>query len=93
MQDNLSYRIHDAKFNNGPEYLSTSELTGLLELVSTRCRQKTKARLYYLLARPLSAWQDFGIYRRVTFNNGQVDYICGQSWPDEMRTLRQCIQK
>ena len=93
MQDNLSHRIHDAKFNNGPQYLTESEQADLLATIGKRTRPATREKLARYISRPLSAWPDFGIYRRVTFNNGQVDYICGQSWPDEMRTLRECIQK
>lgn len=91
MQDNLSNRIYDAKFNNGPQHLANSEVYGLLEIISSRCRKDTKAKLHDMLLLPLSNWTDYGIYRRVTFVNGQVDYICGQSWTDEMRTLRECI--
>lgn len=91
MQDNLSYRIHDAMFNNGASHLTDSEQASLLETIGKRCRADTKERLAHYISRPLVHWPDYGIYRRVTFVNGQVDYICGQSWSDEMRTLRKCI--
>ena len=91
MQDNLSNRIYDAKFNNGATHLSDSERASLVEVIGARCRANTKTRLARLVQLPLSNWTDYGIYRRVTFVDGEVDYICGQSWTDEMRTLRECI--
>ena len=91
MQDNLSNRIYAAKFEYGAEHLSESERASLVEVIGARCRANTKARLARLVMMPLSLWKDYGIYRRVTFVNGEVHYICGQSWTDEMRTLRECI--
>ena len=91
MQDNLSNRIYDAKFESGALYLSESEQTSLLTIIGKGCRANTKDKLTRRIALPLSLWTDYGIFRRVTFVNGEVDYICGQSWNDEMRTLRECI--
>ena len=93
MQDNLSNRIYAAKFENGATHLTETEQADLLATVSKRTWPVTRERLARYISRPLSGWQDYGIYKRVTFNNGHVDYICGQSWADEMRTLRECILK
>jgi len=27
----------------------------------------------------------------MTLDDKGAEYVCGQSWPDEMRTLRNCI--
>ena len=91
MQDNLSNRIHNAKFKCGNTHLSESEQNSLYKLVSSRCRYITKDKIERRIKLPLSLWKDYGIYSRVTFVNGEVDYICGQSWTDEIRTLRECI--
>jgi hypothetical protein len=91
MQDNLSNRIYAAKFQNGPTQLTEVEQASLYRLISSRCRQNTKARIGRRVELPLSLWKDYGIYSRVTFVNGEVEYICGQSWTDEMRTLRECV--
>lgn len=91
MQNNLSNRIYDAKFNGGATHLSESEQASFVSIIGERCRANTKARLARFVELPLSLWDDYGIYRRVTFVDGRVDYICGQSWTDEMRTLRECI--
>ena len=91
MQDNLSNRIYDAKFNDGASHLTESEQASLLKIIGARCRANTKNKIARRVELPLSLWTDYGIYRRVTFTNGRVDYICGQSWNDEMRTLRECV--
>lgn len=91
MQDNLSNRIYDAKFESGASHLSESEQSSLLSIIGKGCRNSTKDKLSRRVALPLSLWTDYGIFKRVTFADGEVDYICGQSWTDEMRTLRECI--
>jgi hypothetical protein len=90
-QDNLSNRIWDAKNANGAACLSDTEQVALFNLLAKGTRQKTRERLARRVELPLSLWKSYGIYSRVTFVSGDVDYICGQSWPDEMRTLRACI--
>jgi hypothetical protein len=90
-QNNLSNRIWDAKNAEGSQYLSDLEQVALFDLLARGTRQKTRERLARRVQLPLSIWKDYGIYSRVTFVDGDVDYICGQSWADEMRTLRQCI--
>lgn len=91
MQDSLSNRIYAAKFENGATHLTETEQSALFCLISKRCRVNTKDKLSRRLELPLSLWKDYGIYRRVTFDNQGIDYICGQSWSDEMRTLRECV--
>jgi hypothetical protein len=90
-QDNLSSRIWEAKHANAAQNLSDSEQVALFNLLAKGTRQKTRERLERRVKLPLSMWKDYGIYSRVTFVADGVDYICGQSWTDEMRTLRECI--
>jgi hypothetical protein len=90
-QDNLSNRIWDAKNAEGSQYLSESEQIALYSLLAKGTRQKTRERLARRVELPLAMWKSYGIYSRVTFVDGDVDYICGQSWTDEMRTLRECV--
>ena len=91
MQDSLSNRIYAAKVEGGATHLSESEQISLYKLISSRCRHNTKSKIGWRLELPLPLWKDYGIYSRVVFVNGEVDYICGQSWHDEMRTLRECV--
>jgi hypothetical protein len=90
-QDNLSNRIWEAKNANAAQHLSDSEQVALFDLLAKGTRQKTRERLARRIELPLSMWKDYGIYSRVTFVDNDVDYICGQSWTDEMRTLRECV--
>lgn len=85
----MNYNLYNAIENNAT--LTDSQKAGLLSLVGKRCSQTTKGRLAQALTADLGEWKNFGIYRRVDLSNGEVSYICGQSWSDEMRTLRKCI--
>jgi len=93
MNDNLDNRIWCAKNNalDLPHELTETEKAAILALIGAKCRATTKQRLERRLNTPLSCWERFGIYSRMVFKNGDADYICGQSWPDEMRTLRECV--
>ena len=94
MNDTLRNRIWDAKYGKIEDTCNTlteQEKEDLVSMVGSRCRIETKLRLRRKMSTPLSLWDSFGIYDRVTFKGGRADYICGQSWTDEMRTLRECI--
>lgn len=88
--DNL---LWDAKHKEGSYALTDKQKTDILAMVGKRCRKTTKDRLARRLELPLSLWERFGIYTRLTLDDKGADYICGQSWDDEMKTLRQCILK
>ncbi len=93
MTDSLYNRIYDAK-QGKPAALTDQEKAEILAMVTKGCRAPMKYRVQHFLEMPLSLWGNHGIYSRVTFPANQkyaVDYVCGQSWNDEMRTLRQCI--
>jgi hypothetical protein len=95
MQYSLDRAIHDAKFNNGASLTDTQQ-TQILTIIGKRCRAETKDRLSRRLALPLSLWPSYGIFSRLILADGNDRdpyYICGQSWSDEMRTLRNCILK
>jgi hypothetical protein len=91
MQRNLDNLIHNAKFSEGTFTLNDAQKADILEMVGKGCRQNTKAKLARRLDVPLSCWERYGIYSRMTLNDTGANYICGQSWNDEMRTLRECI--
>jgi hypothetical protein len=91
MQRNLDNLIYDAKHSEGTFALTDAQKADILSMVGKGCRQNTKERLSRRLDLPLSCWERYGIYSRMTLNDKGAEYICGQSWPDEMRTLRECI--
>jgi hypothetical protein len=94
IQYNLDNAIYDAKYGtieNTSNALNKNQIDAFLALIGKGCRQSTKEKLAYRLQIPLSLWKRYGIYSRVILTENDVDYICGQSWTDEMRTLRECI--
>ena len=93
-EQNLSYAIYEAKHKNGAEYLTEAQQAAILGFVGKGCRANTKQNLARRLRLPLSLWKDYGIYSRIIFDDKYgATYCCGQSWVDEMRTLRDCMLK
>lgn len=91
---NLDRAIYDAKngaIENTCSTLNEAQINDILSMIGKGCRAKTKDRLASRLHVPLSLWKRYGIYSRLTLTDQGADYICGQSWTDEMRTLRECI--
>lgn len=87
-----STTLYDRIKYNDP--LTDGEMESLVAMIGKGCRQKTKDRLLSRVNLPLSLWPLWGIYSRVSFGeykDGEATYCCGQSWSDEMRTLRECI--
>lgn len=93
MQKNLDSLIWDAKHTKGEFALTEKQKADILEFIGKRCRTETKNRLERRLSLPLSLWERYGIYSRIILDDDGASYICGQSWHDEMRTLRQCVLK
>ena len=93
MQNNLSYAIYDAKHGSGQEFLTEKQRFDILSFVGKGCRKNTKESLNRKLNFPLSLWKDYGIYTRIFLSESGAEYCCGQSWNEEMHTLRQCILK
>ena len=95
MQINLYNEIHKAKYSeieNTYNSLNDEQIKSFIAFVGSKCRQKTKEKLERRLKTPFSLWTNYGIFSRVILeNDNQIYYICGQSWNDEMRTLRECI--
>lgn len=87
----LSTRIFEATHDNKAVHLTEQEQASLAALLGKGCRAKTKQRLAYKLALPLYIYQDYGIYRRVSFDNGRAEYCAGQSYANEVRVVRDLI--
>ena len=91
-QYNLDHAIWDAKNDKARyESLNEKQIEAFLSLIGKGCRQNTKEKLARRISIPLSLWKSYGIFSRVILTDDDVEYICGQSWNDEMRTLRECI--
>lgn len=73
--------------------LSKDQIDLIVSMIGYRCRHDTKARLKRRLALPLALLKNHGIYDRLMIGDRSIEYVCGQSWDDEMRTLRECLIK
>lgn len=89
--NDLSNMIYEAKFKDGQRCLTEAEQSSIYILLAKGCREKTRAKLSRRVELPLALWPDYGIFRRVSFDNGQAEYCAGQSYTDEIRTVRQLI--
>ena len=87
---NLKKLICDAK-DGKPAALNDEQKRQLLCLVSKHCKGQITEKLRRRIELPLSLWNDENRFSRVTFDDDGVSYIAGQSWPDEMRDLRNLI--
>ena len=83
-QDSLALRISCGVS------LSEEELGNVVALLSSRCRKQTVNRLYWAL-RACPTMQSYGIYGRVLLADSKASYCAGQSYPDEIRTVRECL--
>jgi hypothetical protein len=98
----LGNRIWDAKKEQPhtkhidqimPHILTDNQIDMVVSMIGYRCRQDTKAQLKSRLSLPLALIKNHGIYDRLLIGDRSIEYVCGQSWDDEMRTLRQCLLK
>ena len=80
-------------FNDQKKNLTDKDIEQILAIVGYRCRLKTFNRLKSILTYGRSTIPNYGIFDRLIKENGQWHYVAGQSWPDEIRTLRECILK
>ena len=87
----LSTRIFEATHNNKDVRLTDQEQASLAALLGKRCNKQTKSRLEYKLSLPLYLYNDYGIYHRVSFDNGVAVFRAGQSYTDEIRVVRDLI--
>lgn len=78
---------------NNIESLSEQDIDQIIAIIGYRCQVKTCNRLRSILTYSRSMIGHYGIYERLIKENGKWRYIAGQSYPDEVRTLRECILK
>lgn len=78
------YTLNDAATNHD---LTEVELNALVCLLGAHCHNKTKNRLFYAIKYNQEC---FAIYDRVCIRP-EVYYCAGQSYPDEIRTVRNLL--
>lgn len=83
-------------FNNVEE-LKESDIDAITKIVGHGCREKTKQRIRSILTYGRFTIKKYGIFERLirfeSPSGSRWEYVAGQSYPDEIRTLRECIIK
>lgn len=77
--------------NELKDKLSESDIDSIVSIVGHKCQLRTKNRLRSILTYSASSIGSFGIYGRLIKENEGWIYVAGQSYPDEIKTLRECI--
>jgi len=78
-------------FNNSRDNLTEDDLGQIFELLSKGLRPKNRDLLYRRLTEHLSMIPYHGILSRVMKESHGWSYCAGQSYPDEIRTVRKII--
>jgi hypothetical protein len=70
--------------------LSEKQIQSGVSLLGHGCQQRKKNMIKWaLMACPNLL--SYGIYDRVHINGNNLSYCAGQSYPDEIRTVRECL--
>lgn len=81
-------------FNDLKLTLTEADIDAILAIIGKGCRDKTKNRLRSILTYAKSTIPAYGIFNRLYRDDaGAWEYCAGQSYPDEIRTIRGCILK
>lgn len=78
-------------FTDLKRQLTEQDINSLISLLGKGCRHKTKQRLRSVLTYGPSTVEDCGIMRRLTKETDGWSYCAGQSYTDEIRTVRSVI--
>ena len=80
-------------FNNCKSNLSTQDVYAIVNIIGKGCRKNTKNRLISCLTYGSAMIPNYGILERLMFENFEWSYCAGQSYTDEIRTIREIILK
>jgi hypothetical protein len=80
-------------FNNQKTSLSETDIDQLVSIIGERCRLKTVQRLRSILTYSASSLRSYGIFDRLIKDKDRWEYVAGQSYTDEIRTVRELILK
>lgn len=71
--------------------LTESDIDQIISIIGHRCRIKTVNRLRSIITYDINTIGSYGIYSRLIKEGDNWSYCAGQSYPDEIRTIRECI--
>jgi len=92
MNKSLANYIEDCKNPSGTLELTEADIEQILAIICKRCQAYTWSRCRTNLTYSLSHVPIFGILSRLTKENGEWSYCAGQSYLDEIRTVRNIIK-
>lgn len=81
------------EFRDVQKSLTDDDIDQLVDIIGSKCRHATKVRIRSVLTYGPSTIPDFGIMRRLIKDEGtgKWQYVAGQSYPDEIRVVRNII--
>lgn len=86
--------MKQVNFNNQKHKLTEQDIADIMKIIGKRCRDKTKARLRSIITYGYSTIPNVGILERLIKEDKYGwQYIAGQSYPDEIRIVRETILK
>jgi hypothetical protein len=86
-------KFKQATFNDLKTDLTEDDRNQILEIVGYRCKIGTIRRMRSMLTYSPSLIPVYGILSRLTKMNGHWSYCAGQSYPDEIRTIKEIFLK
>jgi hypothetical protein len=84
---------NEKSFNDLKTSFSETDIDQILEIIGHRCRVKTLKRLRSILTYSPSLIPSYGIMSRLVKDDKGWSYVAGQSYTDEIRTVREVILK
>jgi hypothetical protein len=78
-------------FNNQKANLTEEDKEEIFEILAKKTRQATRVLLAKRLDNHLDLIPEYGIFNRLIKENYGWIYCAGQSYPDEIRTLRKIV--
>ena len=85
--------MKQVNFNDYKLSLTESDIDQLVGIITHRCSEKTKRRVRSILQYGPSLVPIYGIFNRLIKENDRWEYCAGQSYPDEVRLVRELILK
>jgi len=83
--------MKEKNFNNCKHDLNTHDIKELVSIIGYRCPSKTKKILESKLIYSSNKIPHYSILDRLIYENFKWVYIAGQSYHDEIRTIRRII--
>ncbi len=83
--------MEQINFNNYRDQLTDSDKQEIFEILSERLREKNRALLQRRLFEHMNLIPYHGILERIIKDDNGWSYCAGQSYPDEIRTVRRII--